>query len=148
LESRGRFIALRAFVLNMRIFEELDVKGGVAGATVRPLQDAIGYFDNCVIQQLNEKEGLTVRRSSDIKESEAKCPFAMMGGPNPHKVGHQVDSTASRRAKENQSGRCPWPFVFFHDPYEGMKDFQTWVVVGFFLSWIYYEYKRQVFSEF
>ena len=25
--------------------------------------------------------------------------------------------------------RCPWPFIFFHDPKQGLKDAPTWVVV-------------------
>ena len=35
-------------------------------------------------------------------------------------------------APQKQSGmmdRCPWPFIFFHDPKQGMKDSPTWVMV-------------------
>ena len=35
-------------------------------------------------------------------------------------------------APPKQSGimdRCPWPFIFFHDPKQGLKDAPTWVVV-------------------
>lgn len=35
------------------------------------------------------------------------------------------------------SSRCPWPFVFAHDPVQGMKDWQTWLVLGFILCWIW-----------
>ena len=34
-----------AFALNMRVFEELDVKGGVAGARVRNVREALAYYD-------------------------------------------------------------------------------------------------------
>lgn len=34
-----------------------------------------------------------------------------------------------------KGGRCPWPFVFFHDAATGMKDWQTWVVIGLALCW-------------
>lgn len=33
--------------------------------------------------------------------------------------------------------RCPWPFVFFHDPKTGMKDWQTWCVVGLSVCWVW-----------
>eukprot|EP00961_Rhodomonas_salina_P143286 1928211-Rhodomonas_salina.1 len=26
-------------------------------------------------------------------------------------------------------GRCPWPFIFFHDFKQGLRDFPTWVTV-------------------
>ena len=35
-------------------------------------------------------------------------------------------------APPKQSGmmdRCPWPFIFFHDPKQGLKDSPTWVMV-------------------
>ncbi len=31
---------------------------------------------------------------------------------------------------KNGRTRCPWPFIFFHDPIAGMKDWQTWLIVG------------------
>eukprot|EP00978_Attheya_sp_CCMP212_P039355 scaffold203838_cov46-Attheya_sp.AAC.1 len=34
-----------AFLLNMRLFEELDVESGIPGSTVRPLAEALHYFD-------------------------------------------------------------------------------------------------------
>ena len=37
-----------AFVLNMRIFEELDVLSGVYGAEVRSYESATGYYEDCV----------------------------------------------------------------------------------------------------
>ena len=35
-------------------------------------------------------------------------------------------------AAQKQTGmmdRCPWPFIFFHDPKQGMKDSPTWVML-------------------
>merc|ERR1712038_1927171 len=40
-----------AFVLNMRLFEELDVMGGIPDSKVRPLDDAVGYFTDCISLQ-------------------------------------------------------------------------------------------------
>ena len=39
--------------------------------------------------------------------------------------------------KEDPASRCPWPFVFFHDPLTGMKDWQTWFMIGIALCWCY-----------
>ena len=36
---------------------------------------------------------------------------------------------------KTSGGRCPWPFVFFHDPVMGMRDWQAWFVVGLALCW-------------
>ena len=40
---------------------------------------------------------------------------------------------------KEDAGQCPWPFVCFHDPKTGMKDFQTWIVIWLVLSfaWSY-----------
>mmetsp|Transcript_21016 Transcript_21016/g.34743 ORF Transcript_21016/g.34743 Transcript_21016/m.34743 type:complete len:207 (+) Transcript_21016:82-702(+) len=31
--------------------------------------------------------------------------------------------------------RCPWPFIFFHDPKQGLKDSPTWIAVAWFALW-------------
>jgi hypothetical protein len=31
--------------------------------------------------------------------------------------------------------RCPWPFIFFHAPIQGVKDSSTWVVVTWIVLW-------------
>ena len=41
-----------AFVLNIWAFEELDVMGGVDGSGVRPLGEAVGYYEECVERQM------------------------------------------------------------------------------------------------
>ncbi len=90
-----------------------------------------------------------------------KCPFADSGLPNPHtsastdaapepSVTRDEAVTESENEPSNASndhgdakpvdnsspvaqGRCPWPFIFFHDPKTGMTDWQTWVVLGLVL---------------
>jgi hypothetical protein len=31
--------------------------------------------------------------------------------------------------------RCPWPFIFFHAPMQGLKDSSTWVAVTWIFLW-------------
>jgi hypothetical protein len=31
--------------------------------------------------------------------------------------------------------RCPWPFIFFHDPKQGLNDSSTWVVITWIVLW-------------
>ena len=31
--------------------------------------------------------------------------------------------------------RCPWPFIFSHDPVQGMKDPPTWILVTWLVLW-------------
>jgi hypothetical protein len=31
--------------------------------------------------------------------------------------------------------RCPWPFIFFHDPKQGLKDSSTWVAFLYLVLW-------------
>jgi hypothetical protein len=31
--------------------------------------------------------------------------------------------------------RCPWPFIFFHDPKQGLKDSSTWVTLLYLVLW-------------
>lgn len=31
--------------------------------------------------------------------------------------------------------RCPWPFIFFHDPRQGLKDSQTWTTIVYLALW-------------
>lgn len=137
----GRLVAEAnvAFALNMRVFEELDVAGGIPGARVRDVREALVYYDREIELQ---KKG-TVKNS--INEPEAKCPFGFTG-PNPHELMGSNSSSAKNQVKaevgtklavkkETSEGRCPWPFVFFHDVNTGMKDWQTWFVIGLVLCW-------------
>mmetsp|Transcript_59626 Transcript_59626/g.71650 ORF Transcript_59626/g.71650 Transcript_59626/m.71650 type:complete len:532 (+) Transcript_59626:146-1741(+) len=145
-----------AFALNMRCFEELDVRSGECpGAVVRPLGEALGYYERAV--SAGEEE----LRLEEEEGRKAKCPFAILGGPNPHKkeeAAHteqknhtqqslhtlkndvDIDLDSSNNNKTEQSGRCPWPFIFFHDPMIGMMDYQTWVVLSIVSCWIYNQF--------
>ena len=101
-----------AFVLNMRLFEELDVMANLPGSTVRPLADALAY--SCV----------DASRSKEV--SSDKCPFL--------EQSQQKSNTTDTSVKGK---RCPWPFILAHDPQEGLKDWQTWVVIGLLLGLVW-----------
>ena len=135
-----------AFALNMRVFEELDVKGGVEGARVRNVREALSYYDIEMEQQRLGRSG-SQGTLVDLDGEEEKCPFGFKSGPNPHKninttkakedLPPSTPSPSSSLKQEHveKGGRCPWPFVFFHDPAMGMKDWQTWFVIGLILCW-------------
>ena len=128
-DQMGRLVAEAnvAFALNMRVFEELDVMGKVPGARLRPVREALSYYDRIIDQQKN--------KSVDQQaEEEAKCPFGFKEGPNPHSKIAEIKVKEAIKVKD-QSSRCPWPFVFFHDPAAGMKDWQTWFIIGIVLCW-------------
>lgn len=100
-----------AFGLNMRIFEELDVAGGVMGATVRPLQDILRFEHEAVVM-----------------DAAAECPFK-----------HTSTKTIpTGTATTKKSGTCPWPFILLHDPSAGMQCWQTWLVMGLLSMCIYH----------
>ena len=165
-----------AFVLNMRLFEELDVKAGVPNAVVRSYEEALNYgTKNYIIVEEDEK-GSKTETGTDEK---AKCPFAPTGNKtaatntahysktNFSKIlgdskstttttngsieqcpfaktataGNGTSSSSNDTAvtkKHVGGGRCPWPFVFAHDPIQGLRDWQTWAVFGLILSYIWY----------
>ena len=132
-----------AFALNMRVFEELDVKGGVEGARVRNVREALSYYDIEMEQQKLGRSGSQGTLVDMDNDEEEKCPFGFKSGPNPHKkTKAKEDSpttpsppTSLKQEHSTGGGRCPWPFVFFHDPVMGMKDWQTWFVIGLILCW-------------
>lgn len=97
-----------AFVLNMRIFEELDVKANIPGAKVRSLTEALRIAS-------------TAASTKNVIPDE--CPFANI---------NRNGGTAKAKSQ-----RCPWPFVFAHDPVQGMQDWQTWVLIGLVLVWFW-----------
>lgn len=138
----GRVVAEAnvAFALNMRVFEELDVRGGVDGARVRDVGEALAYYDREVEAQ---RAGGGRGRPDGEEEGEEKCPFGFVGGANPHaSASGAAPSPAGPGTKERGGaaeggGRCPWPFVFLHDPARGMRDWQTWLVVGLAMSWLW-----------
>jgi Heme oxygenase len=87
-----------AFLLNMRIFEVLDVKANFPGATVRSLKEVLAFQPSTAATN--------------------ECPFA-------------------KTTKAIKKGRCPWPFIIFHDPLAALRDWQTWAILGvmFAIAW-------------
>ena len=89
-----------------------------------------------------ERQGVKEENKEGLKV--VTCPFGIESGPNPHGTTGMSDSTMNVRTvsdtkvnETNIEGRCPWPFVFFHDPATGMRDYQTWVVVALVSCWIW-----------
>jgi heme oxygenase len=103
-----------AFALNMRLFEELDVQAKVPGAAVRPLQEALAYAE--------------VDVQIETAKKDEKCPFAKM---------QEMSSKGAEAAHAKSGKRCPWPFILAHDPVEGLKDWQTWAVLGLVLCYLW-----------
>lgn len=81
---------------------------------------------------------------AEANEEESKCPLGFEG-PNPHGNVRNKDETTKQSLSDTTSttptphkkagDRCPWPFIFFHDPATGMRDYQTWIVIGLILCW-------------
>jgi heme oxygenase len=106
-----------AFLLNMRLFEELDVKGGVKGATIRSL-DSVYHSAKAAAAET------TLAKMKD--KEQAPCPFA------------KTSTTATTAATSTQQkGGCPWPFILLHDPKTGFQAWQTWLVIGLLLVYLY-----------
>ena len=115
-----------AFVMNMRVFEELDVMAGDADS-VRSLEDVMATLKMPV-------------------SKEKKCPFAVLGGPNPHAAGGAMplassesgatDKTVMEKEKEatTTAAECPWPFILLHDPIKGVQNPLTFVLLAVCLS--------------
>jgi Heme oxygenase len=110
-----------AFLLNMRLFEELDVQANVPGAKVRALEEALACADTAKIQHdtSNECPFLASNKTAEAVKTSEECPFA-----NPAQA-------AVKR------GRCLWPFIILHDPKASLKDWQTWTVIGLLLCWVW-----------
>jgi heme oxygenase len=104
-----------AFLLNMRLFEELDVLDNIPGATVRSLKD---------VYHLSKQPAST--KAGDASQ----CPF----------IAKQNDTASAMGAASvavKKHGVCPWPFILLHDPATGMKKWQTWLVIGLVLAVVY-----------
>eukprot|EP00548_Thalassiothrix_antarctica_P008337 CAMPEP_0194132186 /NCGR_PEP_ID=MMETSP0152-20130528/2720_1 /TAXON_ID=1049557 /ORGANISM="Thalassiothrix antarctica, Strain L6-D1" /LENGTH=480 /DNA_ID=CAMNT_0038827151 /DNA_START=14 /DNA_END=1456 /DNA_ORIENTATION=+ len=113
-----------AFLLNMRLFEELDVKSNCL-SSVRPLTEVLRFKPQKTLKELMfPKEG------TDASE---ECPFL-------RRKKEQSSNTVLQQQNSSSGARCPWPFVFFHDPITGLRDYQTWVLVGILLSWFWCSY--------
>jgi len=176
LEKMERIVAEAnvAFVLNMRLFERLDVlDGGIKNVKVRDISEATFYYDKCLLRQKEAKfrgEETSFAKMMTTNDGGGggggECPFGFVG-PNPHGTsagssdngttqqkleqkairndgdeGKYISSFSSKviideTAEKEKVGRCPWPFVFFHDPITGMKDYQTWIVLAIVCSWMW-----------
>lgn len=106
-----------AFLLNMRLFEELDVKGGVPGASVRNLEEVYSAAENNANRFGAQQDGV-------VDETQAPCPFAKT-------------STSGAAGAMEKRGTCPWPFILLHDPKAGMKHSKTWMVIGVVMALVY-----------
>ena len=138
-----------AFALNMRVFEELDVAAAVEGAQVRDLTEATKYADRIAAGKVFENPHRKRMGGGDS----AKCPFAALVAQAGKDLRRNIiredgdagavsgmskasgDSISSMKRMEGT--RCPWPFVFFHDSTEEMKDWQTWAVLGLGMCWVW-----------
>eukprot|EP00977_Amphora_coffeiformis_P020315 scaffold8073_cov127-Amphora_coffeaeformis.AAC.3 len=106
-----------AFVLNIRLFEEMDVYAKVPGATVRPLALALQYADPHY-----HGPDTKVVDEEEPHGAAAECPFLVKD--------HVVEATKA-------VVRCPWPFIAFHDPLQFARDWQTWVMLfASALGWV------------
>ena len=36
--------------------------------------------------------------------------------------------------------RCPWPFIFFHDFKQGLRDKPTWITFTYIILWRCFKY--------
>jgi len=120
-----------AFLLNMRLFEELDVKSNIPNTSVRSLTEVL-HFTQKPLKEL-------MFPTEEEEDASQECPF--LARKKKESIGNS-STTTMQEMKQHHSkvGRCPWPFVFFHDPITGLQDYQTWVLVGLLLSWIWCSY--------
>jgi heme oxygenase len=97
-----------AFLLNMRLFEELDVLGGVPGATIRDLS------------KVYDAAAAAAVIHSETNENSMQCPFA-----KDNAAAIRTTSTITKK----KHGTCPWPFILLHDPITGLKHHETWLTI-------------------
>jgi len=114
------------------------LSGIVPDASVRDLKEATKYYDICIEEQKKSSTGHGHRLSDHMKNSSdaGKCPFANLPGTKNSTGDHDTIQNQSLEQKK-KGERCPWPFVFMHDPKTGMKDYQTWVLIGIIFSCIW-----------
>jgi heme oxygenase (biliverdin-producing, ferredoxin) len=128
-----------AFCLNMRLFEELDVLANVPDAKVRPLIEAIQPY--AISDQSTTNIGNTNNKNHQFtgdKEIPKECPFAKLGQMN-----NDVDGAPVTAATTANTKRCPWPFIIFHNPIQALHDWQTWMIFGLVLCWLYHQFLVQ-----
>jgi len=121
-----------AFLLNMRLFEELDVIGSVPGASVRPIEKV--YSHAAMVK--SNSHGNTAQSDGN---SSAQCPFANMSGGSSfqHMHHHESNDLSQEELPQAHSKTCPWPFILLHDPKTGMRHWQTWAMIGLISMYLY-----------
>jgi len=124
-----------AFVLNMRLFQEIDVAAGVGGTAVVSLEEALAAGGKATAA-MKKKAAQT-----DPVEEE-KCPFGFTSNTKkPAGHGRTANKASKSPAKPSAADvgakpdRCPWPYVIFHDPGTFMRDYQTFVLFAFLFCW-------------
>lgn len=124
-----------AFLLNMRLFEELDVIGSVPGASVRPIDQVYCHAATA----RNDNEDSKTHRQQNAP---APCPFANMSGASAFQHLHHHESVVDEQQQYRKShGKsCPWPFILLHDPMAGLRQWQTWATIGFILMFTHQQY--------
>lgn len=125
-----------AFLLNMRLFEELDVIGSVPGASVRPIDQVYSHAATVKIDDLSEKV-------LQQQHAPSQCPFANMSGASAFQHLHDHESSKydeENEQKKNETGACPWPFILLHNPNAGMRQWQTWAAIGLLLMYVYQQF--------
>lgn len=133
-----------AFLLNMRLFEELDVAANVPGAAVRPLQDALAYAEQkivvapasnakCPFDLGSSSKATTMTKTTSAGSTSnatvipAECPFSNVA----------TTTTTTPERPKGSKGRCPWPFILAHDPVAALNDWQTWALFGLILCYVW-----------
>lgn len=124
-----------AFLLNMRLFEELDVIGSVPGASVRPIDQV--YSNSWTTTNSNRSN-----KAQHQQLSPAECPFANLssGSASQHLHHNESNRKGVQELDRSHAGKCPWPFIFCHDPKTGMRQWQTWLTIGLLMMYIYQRY--------
>jgi heme oxygenase (biliverdin-producing, ferredoxin) len=129
-----------AFCLNMRLFEELDVLANVPNAKLRPLIEAIEPYTISKADNTNDKRGHH-HSTTEGKEIPKECPFAKLSQMSNDAVTTTTTTpTSANTTTSTIKKRCPWPFIIFHDPIEALHDWQTWMVFGLVLCWLYHQF--------
>jgi heme oxygenase len=123
-----------AFLMNMRLFEELDVIGSVPQAKVRPLEEVYRYASSTKLTPISSSS--TTNEEEEGKEkSPAPCPFLTSRSSSIN-----TTTTATQQHQDISGKICPWPFILLHDPNAGIRKWQTWLFVGLLLTFIYQQY--------
>lgn len=56
---------------------------------------------------------------------------------------HKKDAAVVEEAAGGVMDRCPWPFIFTHDPVQGLKDPPTWIVITWLVLWRFLKWSNK-----